>query len=147
MWEKKQHLILIGYWGGGGGWRGKLKELLVKSWSDQVSEKLTVTEEKNAAFRGGGVNQNVHWGSGSTVAEGKQGGIWACWVSSWRRRIRAAWNKTHSSGAERGSTCMCTCIMWTAQITFLQFIHLWAHICQEKVVKTAQQNKELYLCS
>lgn len=75
MW-KKQHLIPISYWGGGGeeGWRGKLKLLLVKSWSDRVSEKLTVTEEKNAAegwtFRGGGVNQNVHWGRGSAVAEG-----------------------------------------------------------------------------
>lgn len=66
MW-KKQHLILISYWGGGvEGWREKLKELLVKRWSDRVSEKLTVTEEKNAVAEG---NKEVYERAG-WAAEG-----------------------------------------------------------------------------
>lgn len=78
MW-KKQHLILISWWRGGGGgvegWRAKLEELKWPTeWetNSYQGEKCCGRATRGCTLRGVGVNQNVRWGRGSAVAEGNK---------------------------------------------------------------------------
>lgn len=73
MW-KKQHLILISQWRGGGGgvegWRAKLKELKWPTeWetNSYQGEKCCFRATRGCVLRGVGVNQNVRWGRGSAL--------------------------------------------------------------------------------